>query len=101
MNGGTGSFEFSPQDTLGWMIESVDDERVEDLDEFVEVMKKIPDCSRVPVTYRHVSDMHSEYVRSIYIDRHWHTSFKMATRNDSTGLWDFETLQKRHCPCSS
>ena len=50
------------------------------------------------MTYRHVSDMHSEYVRSIYIDRHWHTSFKMATRNDSTGLWDFETLQKRHCP---
>lgn len=98
VNGGTGSFEFSPQDTLGWMIESVDDERVEDLDEFVEVMKKIPDCSRVPVTYRHVSDMHSEYVRSIYIDRHWHTSFKMATRNDSTGLWDFETLQKEALP---
>lgn len=95
---GSGSFEFSNQDTLGFIVETVDDKPVANLDEFVEVMKQLPDCSRVPVVYRHVSDMHAEYVQTIYIDRHWYTSFKLAVRNDTTGLWDFTTLQKEALP---
>ncbi|KAI5961230.1 NMA111 [Candida pseudojiufengensis] len=92
---GAGSFEFSNQDTLGFIVETIDDKPVNNLDEFVEVMKLLPDCSRVPVTYRHVSDMNAEYVQTIYIDRHWYTSFKLATRNDESGLWDFTSLQEK------
>ncbi|CAK9438816.1 uncharacterized protein LODBEIA_P30400 [Lodderomyces beijingensis] len=95
---GAGSFEFSTQDTLGFLVETIDDKPVSNLDEFVDLMKKLPDCARVPVTYRHVSDMHAEYVQTIYIDRHWYTSFKMAVRNDKTGIWDFTTLQDKPLP---
>ncbi|EGW34729.1 uncharacterized protein SPAPADRAFT_47814 [Spathaspora passalidarum NRRL Y-27907] len=95
VNNASGSFEFSNQDPTGWLLETVDDKLVENLNEFVEVMKNIPDCARVPITYRHVSDMHSEYVQTIYVDRHWATSFKKAVRNDETGLWDFTTLQEK------
>ncbi|CAD1810311.1 Pro-apoptotic serine protease [Candida parapsilosis] len=98
VNDGAGSYEFSNQDPFGYLVETVDDKSVANLDEFVEVMKKLPDCSRVPVTYRHVSDMNAEYVQTIYIDRHWYTSFKMATRNDKTGLWDFVSLQDKPLP---
>ncbi|KAG7661373.1 NMA111 [[Candida] subhashii] len=92
---GSGSFLFSSSDPSGWLMETIDDKPVPNLDEFVEVMKNIPDYARVPVTYRHVSDMHCEYVQTIYIDRHWDSSFKMAVRNDETGLWDFTTLQEK------
>ncbi|KAL6453745.1 LOW QUALITY PROTEIN: hypothetical protein SBY92_005317 [Candida maltosa Xu316] len=101
VSNGVGSFGFSTQDTLGWIIETVDDHPVANLDEFVEVMKSIPDYARIPVTYKHCSDMHTEYVQTIYIDRHWDSAFKMATRNDETGLWDFKTLQEKALPAVS
>lgn len=98
VNHGAGSFEFSSQDTLGWFIQAVDDVPVGNLDEFVEAMKNVPDKVRIAVQYKHVTDFHSEYVHNIHIDRHWNSSFKMATRNDKTGLWDFTTIQEKPLP---
>ncbi|CAI5758743.1 unnamed protein product [Candida verbasci] len=95
VNNGSGSFEFSCQESLGWIIENIDDKPVKNLDEFIEVMKLIPDGARVPVTYRHVSDMHTDYIQTIYLDRHWDSSFKQAIRNDEIGLWDFTILQDK------
>uniref|UniRef100_A0A8H7NNF4 Pro-apoptotic serine protease NMA111 n=1 Tax=Bionectria ochroleuca TaxID=29856 RepID=A0A8H7NNF4_BIOOC len=86
-----GSFRFESPDN-GWIIQSVDHKKVVDLDSFIEVMKSIPDRSRVVVTYKHLRDLHTLNTTIIYIDRHWSAKMKMAIRNDETGLWDFKDL---------
>ncbi|ODV58700.1 Nma111p [Ascoidea rubescens DSM 1968] len=86
----SGSFRRS-NDT-GWLIDSIDNKEIPDLDTFIEVMKSIPDGARVPFVCRHVTDMHSPKVRTTYIDRHWYKTFKLAIRNDESGLWDFVDL---------
>lgn len=83
------------QDRLGWILESVDYKPTPDLELFIEVMKQLPDSQRVPVGYRHVLDIHSELVRVLYIERHWDLTFRLAVRNDTTGLWDFTNLQEK------
>lgn len=94
----SGSFEVSQFEPNGWILQAVDDKPTPDLDTFVEVMKQIPDKHKITVSYRHVSDLHTEIIHGIYIDRHWNTSFRMAVRNDHTGLWDFTDLQQKSLP---
>lgn len=86
-----GSFKL--ENTLsGWIIDSVDKRPTRNLDEFIEVMKTIPDRSRVVISYRHIRDLHTKGTSIIHVDRHWHPKMRLATRNDETGLWDFSTL---------
>lgn len=86
-----GSFKL--ENTLcGWLIDSVDKRPTRNLDEFIEVMKTIPDRSRVVVSYRHIRDLHTRGTSIVYIDRHWHPKMRLAVRNDDTGLWDFSDL---------
>jgi S1-C subfamily serine protease len=98
INHGSASFVFPHSERSGWLLESLDDKPIDSLETFIDVMKKIPDCSKVNVVYRHLTDMHTDYNRVIYIDRHWNTPFRMAVRNDSTGLWDFTDLQEEALP---
>jgi pro-apoptotic serine protease NMA111 len=86
-----GSFRFDGTEK-GWIIESVDTKKTPTLNEFVQVMKGVPDRARVVVTYRHLRDLHTQHTSIIFIDRHWISKMRMVVRNDSTGLWDFETL---------
>lgn len=95
INDASGSFEFSTYDKNGWLLESVDDKPTPDLETFIEVMKRIPDRQKVTIAYRHVSDLHTENIHVIYIERHWQSSFRLAARNDTTGLWDFSDLQEK------
>ncbi|EPS33130.1 hypothetical protein PDE_08092 [Penicillium oxalicum 114-2] len=86
-----GSFKL--ENTLsGWIIDSVDKRPTRNLDEFVEVMKSIPDRSRVVISYRHIRDLHTKGTSIIYVDRHWHPKMRLAVRNDQTGIWDFSDL---------
>lgn len=86
-----GSFKL--ENTLsGWIIDSVDKRPTRNLDEFVEVMRTIPDRSRVVISYRHIRDLHTRGTSIVYIDRHWHPKMRLAVRNDDTGLWDFSDL---------
>lgn len=87
----TGSFRFESTDN-GWMIETVDHKKTPDLDTFIEVMKGIPDRSRVVVTYKHLRDLHTLNTSILNIDRHWSSKMRLAVRNDTTGLWDFTDL---------
>lgn len=98
INNASGSFEVSQFDKNGWLLESVDDKPTPDLDTFIEVMKGIPDCHKVVISYKHVSDLHTEQIYGIYLDRHWHTTFRSAQRNDTTGLWDYTTIQDKPLP---
>jgi len=87
----TGSFRFESTDN-GWIIQTVDHKKTPDLDSFIEVMKGIPDRSRVVVTYKHLRDLHTLNTSILHIDRHWSSKMRMAVRNDKTGLWDFTDL---------
>ncbi|KAJ4523307.1 hypothetical protein HRR78_000803 [Exophiala dermatitidis] len=78
----------------GWIIDTVDQKPTPDLDTFIEVMKTIPDRARVVISYRHIRDLHTRATSIVHIDRHWHPKMRLATRNDQTGLWDFEDLGK-------
>lgn len=90
-----GSFQLGGSELNNcWIVDSVDDQPTPTLNDFIEVMKTIPDKSFIPVKYHHLTDIHVPLFKNIYIDRHWSSSFKIATRNDKTGLWDFETIQK-------
>lgn len=75
----------------GWIIKSVDDKDTPNLDAFIEVMKTIPDRARVPVVYYSIADTHTILVAVVQVERHW-SGFRLAVRNDSTGLWDYTEL---------
>ncbi|CUM64104.1 uncharacterized protein PRCAT00001695001 [Priceomyces carsonii] len=98
INDASGSFEFSAFEKNGWLLETVDDKPTPDLSTFIEVMKNIPDRQKVSITYRHVSDLHTENVHVIYIERHWQSTFRLAVRNDKTGIWDFMDIQDKPLP---
>ncbi|KAK4180884.1 putative protease [Triangularia setosa] len=87
--GGSWRFESSE---CGWLIQTVDHKKTPDLDTFIDVMKRIPDKSRVVVTYKHLRDLHTLNTTIIFVDRHWAKKMKLAVRNDETGLWDFTNL---------
>ncbi|PGH23617.1 Pro-apoptotic serine protease [Polytolypa hystricis UAMH7299] len=76
----------------GWIVDTVDKRPTKNLDEFIEVLKTIPDRQRVAISYRHVRDLHTRGTSIVHIDRHWHPHMRLATRNDKTGLWDFSDL---------
>ncbi|KGQ01647.1 Pro-apoptotic serine protease NMA111 [Paracoccidioides lutzii Pb01] len=76
----------------GWIVDAVDKRPTRNLDEFIEVLKTIPDRARVTLSYRHIRDLHTRGTSIIHIDRHWHPHMKLAVRNDKTGLWDFTNI---------
>lgn len=92
VNNASGSFELTSNQS-GWILESIDNKPTPNLDSFIEVMKSIPDRQKVSIACRHVSDLHSQHIRIIYIERHWQNTFRLAVRNDLTGLWDFSNIQ--------
>ncbi|KAI8970390.1 trypsin-like cysteine/serine peptidase domain-containing protein [Mycotypha africana] len=75
----------------GWIIQSVDDKETPNLQTFIEVMKTIPDRKRIPVVYYSIADTHSVSMAVVNNERHW-SHFRLAVRNDKTGLWDFTDL---------
>ncbi|TLS29541.1 hypothetical protein PpBr36_01349, partial [Pyricularia pennisetigena] len=87
----TGSFRFETSDN-GWILQTIDNKKVPDLETFIQVVKNIPDKARVVVTYKHLRDLHTLNTTIIYVDRHWSSKMKLAVRNDETGLWDFTDL---------
>lgn len=86
-----GSFRFEGSDS-GWLIQSIDHKDTPNLQTFIDVMKAIPDRSRVVVTYKHLRDLHTLNTSIIAIDRHWSSKMRLCVRNDETGLWDYTDL---------
>ncbi|CAO3579622.1 unnamed protein product [Absidia cylindrospora] len=86
----SGMFRLDGPDN-GWIIKSVDDKATPNLDTFIQVMKEIPDRARVAVVYYSITDAHTIMMSVVQVERHW-SSFRLAVRNDQTGLWDFTDL---------
>ncbi|KAH6721885.1 nuclear serine protease-like protein HtrA2/Nma111 [Leptodontidium sp. MPI-SDFR-AT-0119] len=76
----------------GCTIQKVDDKATPDLDTFIEVMKVIPDQTRVVVTYTNLHDPHTPRLSILRIDRYWSKKISQRVRNDKTGLWELTDL---------
>ncbi|CAG8601096.1 9341_t:CDS:2, partial [Racocetra fulgida] len=73
------------------IIVSVNNQLTPNLDEFINVMKTLPDGARVPIRFYSLSKIHKEYVTIMNVDRHWH-KFQVAVRDDTTGLWSYTEM---------
>lgn len=82
--------EFSK--SYGYLIESVNNKPTPNLDQFIEVMKDLPDRARIVIRYRELWELHTTHTVVLSLNRHWPSAMKLVTRNDSTGEWDFEVL---------
>lgn len=98
VNNADGAFALSPGEKNGWVLDKINDQATPNLDVFIDVMKKIHDRQKITITYRHLADMHTNNVHVVHMDRHWQREFRLATRNDETGLWDFTSLQETPLP---
>ncbi|KAI8894394.1 hypothetical protein BC833DRAFT_605056 [Globomyces pollinis-pini] len=86
-----GMFRLDGTADSGWIIDTVDCQPTHNLDEFISVFQTIPDYSRVSITYYSIGDVHTKHITIVSVDRHWYP-FRLAVRNDTTGLWDFTDL---------
>ncbi|KAF9350718.1 hypothetical protein BGX26_011160 [Mortierella sp. AD094] len=86
----SGMFRFEGPDR-GWLLSSIDNQPIQNLNDFIEVMQTIPDRERIPVVYYSIADVHTTSVAVVQVERHW-SRFRLAVRNDKTGLWDFTNL---------
>ena len=82
----------------GSILESVDHRPTPTLEEFIKVMKEIPDKARVTVTARDIRDTHILQTFVVQLERQWSSEFKFWVRNDNTGLWDSTDLGKAPAP---
>ncbi|CAB4482019.1 uncharacterized protein OCT59_029483 [Rhizophagus irregularis] len=73
------------------IITSVNNIPTPNLDEFIEAMKTLPDGAKVPINFYHMSNVNKEKTSILHMDRHWH-KFKIAVRDDTTGLWNYEEV---------
>ncbi|CAO0797697.1 unnamed protein product [Mucor circinelloides] len=73
------------------IIVSVNNIPTPNLDAFIEAMKTLADGARVPVRFYALHKAYKDKVMIMHVDRHWH-KFRIAVRNDFTGLWDFTEM---------
>ncbi|KAJ2663699.1 hypothetical protein IWW48_001180 [Coemansia sp. RSA 1200] len=78
-------------DHVGILVESIDSKPVNNIEEFVEVMKAIPDRLYVNVVFYYIHDKSAKHTVLTQILRQWN-SLKIYTRNDKTGLWDCKKI---------
>lgn len=76
----------------GCVIQKVDAKATPDLDTFIEVMKAIPDQTRVVVTYTNLDDPLTPRFTILRIDRYWSSKMSQYVKNDKTGLWELILL---------
>ncbi|KAL0079035.1 trypsin-like cysteine/serine peptidase domain-containing protein [Phycomyces blakesleeanus] len=73
------------------IIVSVNNIPTPDLKAFVNAMQTLPDGSRVPIRFYSLQKAYKDKIMIMHVDRHWH-KFRVAVRNDLTGLWDFTEM---------
>ncbi|KAI7834727.1 hypothetical protein BX661DRAFT_175407 [Kickxella alabastrina] len=76
----------------GVIIDSIDSKPIRNIEDFVSVMKTIPDRASISLEHYSIEDVHTRQATSMYVVHQWH---KMSTysRNDNTGLWDCERIK--------
>ncbi|KAI9504102.1 hypothetical protein BX070DRAFT_190328 [Coemansia spiralis] len=73
------------------IIESIDSKPIQNIDDFANVIKAIPDRSFIHIVFHYLHDDSAKYSVLSQILRDWN-SLRFYTRNDTTGLWDCEKV---------
>ncbi|KAI9313828.1 hypothetical protein BX666DRAFT_2029999 [Dichotomocladium elegans] len=60
------------------------------LDSFVRIVQQVPSGAHVPIRYYSLTSR-KERVMILHMDRRWHQTH-LATRNDITGWWEYESV---------
>ncbi|KAK9476208.1 hypothetical protein V1514DRAFT_337627 [Lipomyces japonicus] len=76
--------------TRNFLVTSLNNKPTPNLEEFLIVLKTIPDGKRVPIRQRDLGQIR-EKSGLVHIDRHFHLDH-LFFRNDKTGIWDRTTL---------
>ncbi|KAG2171435.1 hypothetical protein INT43_009096 [Umbelopsis isabellina] len=74
------------------VIVSVNNIPTPHLDDFINVMKTLPDGARVPIKYWTLSKAYKHKIMLMHVDKHW-SPFRVAKRNDQTGLWEYQAVE--------
>lgn len=90
VSSGVGMFRLDGHGS-GYIIKSINNHPILTLDDFIRVLSAIPDRERIPVVHYRITDAHTTSISIVQMERHW-TPFRLAVRNDKTGLWDFTDL---------
>ncbi|TPX39919.1 hypothetical protein SeMB42_g06188 [Synchytrium endobioticum] len=77
------------------IVLSVANQPTPDLNTFIKVFRNLNDNERVPVRFYALSDINTTRVSLMQVDRRYH-SFRLAIRNDESGLWNYTALPP--CP---
>lgn len=92
-------FYFNPSsaqdDYTGWVLDELDDQPTPDLNQFIDVITKIPNGKLVTGKFWHVADPHAIVTSIVDVNRQWANGpqdFELAICNSETGLWDFTSL---------
>ncbi|SAL99643.1 hypothetical protein [Absidia glauca] len=73
------------------VITSVNNIPTPNLAAFIDAMNTLPDGARVPLRFYALHKAYKDKIMIMHVDRHWHP-FRLATRNDLTGVWDYQDM---------
>ncbi|CAO0800101.1 unnamed protein product [Mucor circinelloides] len=76
----------------GSIIVGINNQPVKSLDDFVAVVSQIEQGKRVPIRFYTLARPMKTRIMIVHLDWRWH-KFQMATRNDTTGYWDYKVLE--------
>lgn len=93
LNHSAGAFADIGDDNV--IVDSIENQDIYNLNDFVNVMRRIPDFKKVAVSYRCIKNLNEQITKIITIDKHWFKAFKIFQFNYKTGLWDFEDIGPR------
>ncbi|CRG92886.1 Pro-apoptotic serine protease nma111 [Talaromyces islandicus] len=71
----------------GWIITSLQNKDIANVDDFINAVKDISDRSRVPIAVGRIENMTQQQTQVIHLERHW-SSIKVWTKDSHTGTWD-------------
>lgn len=73
------------------LIQAIDGVCTPTIEDFIQVLSSLPNGKRVSVKFCYLHDLHRQRLTVLSADRKWF-AFRKASRNDVTGIWDYEKL---------
>ncbi|GMM34654.1 hypothetical protein DASC09_019790 [Saccharomycopsis crataegensis] len=74
------------------IVDNIDGFGIFNLNDLVNVIRRIPDYKKVPVSYRCIKNLNEQITKIITIDKHWFKALKIFQFNYKTGLWDYQDI---------
>ncbi|KAJ2767242.1 hypothetical protein IWQ56_003407, partial [Coemansia nantahalensis] len=88
----TGMFLPSSSNNEGIIVDRIDNEPVNNIDDFVAALRKLPNNEPVVVVTHNVGNVHKRSSNTVVVSHAW-SKIRIYTRNDHTGVWDRERVE--------